>query len=218
MHNIGLSAFKLKHAILTLDQNKDIDFVSRDSSLMPQEITHWLNDWAGGDASAYDRIVTALYDQLHRIAAKYMNQENPGHTMQATALVHEAYARIVEVQVDWQDRDHFLGVMSRIMRRVLVDHARARNRKKRGDGVALLRLDDMATVAGEENASLVELDDAMTQLGQMDPRKEQALELFYFAGLTHPEIAQTLSISLATVDRDLRMGRAWLKKTIGESN
>lgn len=181
------------------------------------DITQWLQSGRRGDVAdpaAYEQVVTALYGELHQMAVSYMRRENSGRTIQATALVHEAYERLVGIEIDWQDRAHFLSLMGQIMRRLLVDHARARHRQKRGHGAANLNLDDVVAVAAPDNSDIVELHEALCQLGDRDPRKERALELFYFSGLKHEEIAEVLDVSLATVDRDLRMGRAWIRKTM----
>ncbi len=177
-------------------------------------VTQLLMNWREGDRDAREQLFTRLYDDLRGMAARIMARENPGHTLQATALVHEAYGRIFETDVDWQDRVHFLAVVAQVMRRILVDHARGRARDKRGGAAVHVSLDDIGTIAADADAEFLELDDALRLLGAHDSRKEQIVELHYFAGLTHPEIATVLSISPATVDRDLRMARAWLKTAL----
>ena len=177
-------------------------------------LTEWLQQWQAGDQAALARLVDVFYPQLRRMAERYMQQENPGHTIQATALVHEAVVRIIDIDIDWQDRTHFLAVMGKTMRRYLVDHARARQRNKRGDGLRALNIDDLKEIAIEDNADLLDLNEALQQLGQEDPRKESVVELTYFAGLTQQEVAEVLNISETTVVRDLRMARALLKQAL----
>lgn len=175
------------------------------------QVTQWLQRWRDGEDSAFEKLFDALYDQLRAMADHYMRQESPGRTIQATALVHEAYLRICGTDLQWQSRSHFLGVMAQVMRRLLVDQARARRSAKRGEGAQHLKLDDIVTLAANDDAPILALEDAMLELGRADPRKEKVVEMHYFGGLSYAEIAQVLDISQATVDRDLRMAKAWLK-------
>ena len=175
------------------------------------QVTHWLQEWRDGDENAFEKLFNSLYQQLRAMADHYMRQESAGRTMQATALVHEAYLRIHGSDLQWQNRSHFLGVMARVMRCLLVDQARARRSAKRGDGAVHLDLQEIATLAADNGGPILALEDALLDLGRLDPRKEQVVEMHYFGGLSYAEIAQALKISEATVDRDLRMAKAWLK-------
>jgi RNA polymerase sigma factor (TIGR02999 family) len=178
------------------------------------DVTQLLVRWRGGDESAHERLMPLVYDELRRLADRYMRAERPDHTLQATALVHEAYVRLVGVDAAWQDRAHFMSLAATMMRRVLVDHARAGRRQKRGGGAAKVSLDDVALLSPEPSAELLDLDDALTRLAAIDERKARAVELHYFGGLTYEETAEVLGISPATVDRDLRMARAWLYREV----
>ena len=178
------------------------------------DITQLLVRWRGGDEAALEQLLPLVYEELRRLAGRYMRAERPDHTLQATALVHEAYVRLVGVEAAWQDRVHFLSLAARLMRRILVDHAKAGRREKRGGGAVKLSLDDVALVASEPSAALLDLDEALTNLASLDERKARAVELHYFGGLTYDETAEVLGVSAATVDRDLRMARAWLYREV----
>lgn len=182
----------------------------RDTMAEKDEITALLVRWRGGDEAAFERLMPLVYDELRRLAERHMRAERPDHTLQATALVHEAYVRLIGIEADWQDRAHFLSLAARLMRRVLVDHAKAAHRQKRGGGAKKLSLDDVALVSPQPSSDLLDLDDALNRLAEIDERKARAVELHYFAGLTYDETAEVLGVSPATVDRDLRMARAWL--------
>ena len=151
-----------------------------------------------------------LYPELHRLAARHLRAEQAGHTLQTTALIHEAFLRLVDADVSWTDRAHFFAVASLAMRQVLVNHARARRRLKRGAGAVALSLHEGLDQGVEADADVVDLDEALTRLAERDPRKAEALELHYFGGLNYGEIAEVLDVSAATVDRDLRFAKAWL--------
>jgi RNA polymerase sigma factor (TIGR02999 family) len=171
--------------------------------------------WRDGDPSAIDDLVAALYDELHRLAHLAMIRESGGHTLQTTALVNEAYLRLLGSDGEWQDRQHFLRVAARAMRQVLVDHARRRKSAKRGSGVVHLDVDGLAPLLSDGShggfaSRLLELDEALQRLIALDERKGRAVELHYFGGLSYDEVAAVLEISPATVHRDLRMARAWL--------
>ncbi|MGE0556216.1 MAG: sigma-70 family RNA polymerase sigma factor [Gemmatimonadales bacterium] len=181
----------------------------------PHDVTTLLRAWRGGDEHALDRMVPLVYDELRVIATRLMRGERADHTLQATALVHEAYARLVDAQVDWRDRSHFFAIAARQMRRILVDHAKARGRVKRGGGERPLTLDEAIAVSGDANDNLVELDEALERLATIDERKAKVVELHYFGGLTYDEAAEVLGISPATVDRDLRFAKAWLYRELG---
>ena len=180
----------------------------------PGSVTRLLVRWRAGDRAALDELVPLVYDELRRIASRQMRAERPGHALQATALVHEAFVRLVDMEVTWQDRAHFLGVAARAMRRILVDHARARDSAKRGGGAVKVDLLEAASVASEPPAGMTALDEALTRLAAHDGRKALAVELIYFGGLTHEEAAAVLEVSVATVERDLRQARAWLHREL----
>lgn len=177
---------------------------------MATEITRLLSRWRAGEDGALDRLVPLVYDELRALAGRRLRSEHPGHTLQSTELVHEAFARLVDADVEWQDRAHFLAIAARTMRQVLVDHARHRSRKKRGGGVAPVTFDEAFVPTADNADTLLALDEAMDRLAERDARKAEVIELHIFGGLTYAETAEALGISEATVDRDLRMARAWL--------
>lgn len=186
------------------------------------EVTRLLLSWKEGDQAAADELVRVLYGELNRLAHHSMSRESAGHTLQTTALVNEAYMRLVGSNADWQSRQHFLGVASKAMRQVLVDHARKRHSKKRGENPVHLDLDSLGDVLGAGDragsaAEVLELDEALKRLSALDERKGRAVELHYFGGLSYDEIAEALDISAATVHRDLRMARAWLRKELDDA-
>jgi RNA polymerase sigma factor (TIGR02999 family) len=177
----------------------------------PNSVTRLLLDWRAGDEQALEDLMPLVYEELRRLAARHMRAERQGHTLQTTALVHEAYLRLAGMEVEWEGRVHFMALAATMMRRILVDHARSRRREKRGGGVAPVPLEEALHVsASEPLGDVVELDAALERLAAIDPRKARVIELHYFGGLTYDETARALEISPATVDRDLRMGRAWL--------
>lgn len=185
------------------------------------EVTRLLVSWKEGDQAAADELVQLLYGELNRLAHHSMSRESAGHTLQTTALVNEAYMRLVGSNADWQSRQHFLGVASKAMRQVLVDHARKRNSKKRGQNPVHLDVDSLGEVLGTDGgrgsaAEVLELDEALKRLFALDERKGRAVELHYFGGLSYDEVAEALDISPATVHRDLRMARAWLRKELDD--
>jgi len=175
------------------------------------EVTRLLVECRGGDGKALEALLPIVYDELRRLASHYMKGERQGHTLQPTALVHEAYAKLVGLDMDWRDRGQFFKAAAQAMRRILVDHARAKRSVKRGGGVAPLSLDEIAVPPSSEPAAdLLDLDRALSDLAARDERKAGVVELHYFGGLSFDEIAKALGISRATVDRDMRMARAWL--------
>lgn len=181
----------------------------------PQEITRWLVAWSQGDQAALEKLMPLVYSELHRIAKRYMERENPGHTLQTTALIHEAYLRLADQpQASWQNRAHFFGVAARVMRHILVDYARARSRMKQGGDVQHVSLEEAAVVTREPAAELVALDDALTALAETDARKSQVVELKYFGGLSIEEAAEVLNVSPGTVMRDWTMAKAWLYRAL----
>ena len=180
---------------------------------MPQsasDISVLLRAWSDGDQGALDRLTPIVYDELRRLARRYMRGERPGQSLQATALVNEAYTRLVDYrQMQWQDRAHFFAVSAQLMRRILVEHARRHN-LKRGAGIQHVSLDEAAVVRGDEDTDFVALDDAMNALSRIDPRKVQVVEMRFFGGLSVEETAEVLKVSPITVKRDWRAARSWL--------
>ncbi len=182
------------------------------------EVTKLLHDWSAGDREALDRLLPLVYDELRRRAGAVLRSERAGHTLQPTALVHEAYLKLVgRSSVDWKDRAHFFGVAARAMRQVLVDHARARNAEKRGSGQILVGLEGASAVAAAtapKSLDLLDLDRALSKLASLDARQSRLVELRLFAGLTIDESAEVLQISHATVSREWKHAEAWLQREI----
>ena len=172
-------------------------------------VTMLLREWRAGSKEALDQLMPLVYEQLRKIAARCLASERPGHTLRATALVNEAYLRLAGAEPEFNDRVHFFAVAAKLLRQILVDHARTQNRQKRGAGVHNLTLDESIVVASAQ-PGLVELDDALQRLAVNDRRKSEVVELIYFGGLTYDETAAALGISQATVHRELRMAKAWL--------
>ena len=178
----------------------------------PESVTELLLRWRAGEKYCLDRLVPLVEDELRRIAHHYMRMERSGHTLQTTALVNEVYLKLVkQAQVDWQSRAQFLGVAARLMRHVLVDHARVLCREKRGGGAQLLPLDEGLAISPSKSAELMALDDALNQLARFDPRKAQVVELRYFGGLSVEEAAEALGVHPNTVISDWSLAKAWLK-------
>lgn len=175
------------------------------------QITRLLEAWAGGDRQALDDLTPHIYAELRRLAERYMRNEKDGHTLQPTALVHEAYERLIGVDLPWRNRAHFLGVAAQVMRRILVDHARARNAVKRGVDYSRVSLDEAVNIAADSDELVLGLDDALAKLGRFDELKSRILEMRFFGGLTYDQAAAALDISPATLDRELRLAKAWLK-------
>ena len=184
---------------------------------MSEPITELLHRWRDGDADAERRLVELTYEELRRVARAQLRGERSDPLLQPTALVHEAYGRMVGLQIDWQDRVHFLSLAARTMRRVLVDEARKRSADKRGGGRGGVTLDSrIVDESGNDHFDLVDLDRALTALGAEHERPFQVIELHYFGGLTHDEVAASLNVSESTVLRDLRFARAWLRARLEE--
>ena len=180
-----------------------------------QEVTQLLLDWGGGDRAALEKLLPLVYEELRRMAHRYMNRERPGHTLQTTSLVNEAYLKLCDqTRVRWQNRAHFFAIAAQTMRRILVDHARAQGRAKRGDGAPALSLDEGAQLSPSKAAELIALDDALTSLARLDERRSRVVELRFFGGLSNEAIAEVLDISPNTVTRDWNMARAWLYKEV----
>jgi len=177
----------------------------------PQRLTQLLVAWSDGDRAALDELFPLVYDELRQLARRRMRRERQGHTLRTTALVNDAYLRLVDQrQVRWQNRAHFFAIAAQMMRRILVDHARARNYEKRGGGAAHVPLEEAAVLAEGKAAEILALDEALVALAEIDARRARVVELRYFGGLSNEEIAEVLKISPNTVTRDWNMARAWL--------
>ncbi|MDX6574419.1 MAG: hypothetical protein QOE96_372 [Blastocatellia bacterium] len=191
--------------------------MSRPSS-PPHEITQLLAEWSEGNQAALDKLYPLVYNELRRMAHGYLRRERKGHTLQTTALINEAYLRLVDQKyVHWANRSHFFGISAQIMRRILIDHARRYDYAKRGGGAQRISLDEVAVVAKERARSLLMLDEALKTLAKIDPRRSEVVELRYFGGLNNEEIARVLKISENTVTRDWNMARAWLYQELSGS-
>jgi len=178
------------------------------------DVSKLLRAWSGGDQKALETLTTVVYDELRRLARRYMRRERPGHSLQTTALVNEAYMRLVDYKrMQWQNRAHFFAVSSQLMRRILVDHARRHN-QKRGAGAQQVSLDEAAAVSGGRTTDLVALDDALIALARLDPRKVQVVEMRFFGGLNVEETAEVLKVSPVTVMRDWSTAKAWLYREL----
>jgi RNA polymerase sigma factor (TIGR02999 family) len=189
------------------------------------EITGLLKAWRRGDSAALDRLTPLVYEQLHRMARRYMRTERAGHTLQATALVNEAFLRLVDAQdLDWTDRAHFFAVCARVMRRILVDAARSRAAIKRGgqanraEHSSAIKLDELPMPGTDISAQVCALDEALDVLAQLDPRRARVIELRFFGGLTVEEAGHVLQVSPQTVMRDWRLARAWLARELSQSS
>jgi RNA polymerase sigma factor (TIGR02999 family) len=177
----------------------------------PRDVTALLREWSGGDSAASERLMPLVYDELRRLARGYLRRERADHTLQPTALVNEAYLRLVDqTRVNWQSRAHFYGIAARMMRRVLVDHARSHAAEKRGGARHRLSLDDVSLPVEERAAELVALDDALVSLAELDPRKARVVELRFFGGLEVKEAAEVLGVSDKTVMREWERAKLWL--------
>ncbi|MGD1097420.1 MAG: sigma-70 family RNA polymerase sigma factor [Bryobacteraceae bacterium] len=185
------------------------------SSTTSVKVTQLLKAWGAGDAGALDKLVPAVHDELRRMARNYMRRERQGHTLQATALVNEAYLRLVDIaEMNWQDRAHFFAVSAQMMRRILVNAAHARHAEKRGGAVPRVNLDDVPMMSDGKAGELVALDDALQELAKFDPRQAQVIELRYFGGLSVEETAEVLKISPRSVKRDWKLAKAWLMREL----
>lgn len=186
-------------------------------SISPQEVTQLLADWGRGDKSAFDKLFPLVHQELRRIAQRQMNHERPGHTLQATALVNEAYLKLAGNEgFEWRDRAHFYAVCAQVMRHVLIDHARAHARDKRGGGAVQVSLNDAIALGEQRAEELVALDEALRSLEHLDPQKGRIVEMRYFGGLSIEETAEVLDISPRTVRREWRRAKAWLYRMISE--
>jgi RNA polymerase sigma-70 factor, ECF subfamily len=182
------------------------------------QITQLLAEWSEGNQSALDELYPLVYEELHRLARRYMSRERKGHTLQTTALINEAYVRLVDQKnVRWANRSHFFAISAQIMRRILIDHARRHAYAKRGGGAKQVSLEEAAIVAPDQASELVRLDEALKTLAKMDERRSHVVELRYFGGLSNEEIAGVLKVSENTVTRDWNLARAWLYQQLAGS-
>lgn len=178
------------------------------------DVTGLLVDWGNGNQAALDELIPLVYAELHRLAGRYMGREGRGHTLQTSALINEAYLRLVDQKtMQWQNRAHFFGVAARLMRQILVDHARSRSRAKRGGGARMVSLTEQPVI-NKEIEDVIALDDALKNLSEMDPRKSQIVEMKFFGGLTTEEVAEVLNVTTRTVEREWRKAKAWLYKAV----
>ncbi len=186
----------------------------------PQNITELLVGYGRGDKEALDQLMPIVYDELRRQAARYLRREQAGHTLQTTALIHEAYVRLVDQRnVQWQNRAHFFGIAAQLMRRILVDHARTKKRVKRGGSNVRVSLGDATVAVKGQDLDVVALDEALERLAQIDEQQSRVVELRFFSGLTVEETAEVMGISKATVKRDWSMAKAWLHRELsGDTN
>lgn len=180
----------------------------------PESVTRLLQQWSDGDRAARDRLIAAVYDELRHIARRYMRKEPAGHTLQTTALVNEAYLRLVDQDAPWRNRAHFFAIAAQLMRRILVDRARARSSAKRGGKHHHTTLSDVAEVTDDRGIDLLVLDQALTALAALDPRQATVVELRFFGGLTIRETAEVLGVSHTIVEREWSLARAWLRREL----
>jgi RNA polymerase sigma factor (TIGR02999 family) len=185
----------------------------------PQSVTQLLQRWSDGDRGALEQLMPLVYSELRQMARRYMKQQPSGHTLQTTALIHEAYLRLVgQEEKRWENRAHFFGVAAQAMRHILVDHARARKMAKRGAGATQVSLDEALTICPERGTDLVALNDALTALAKLDERQSRVVELRFFGGLTEEEIGTVLKVSARTVRSDWRLARSWLLRELSKSS
>jgi RNA polymerase sigma factor (TIGR02999 family) len=185
----------------------------------PHEVTQLLRAWSEGDERALEKLMPLVYDELHRLARRYMAGERPGHTLQTSALVNEAYLRLVDVKsLSWQNRAHFFGVSAQLMRRILVDFARSRRSLKRGGETLTASLEEGSIVSRARGADVVALDDALKTLATMDPRRSRVVELRFFGGLSAEESAEVLKVSPETILHDWKLAKAWLLRELSVDN
>lgn len=181
----------------------------------PSEVTGWLVEWSNGDETAYEKLIPLVHAELHRLAHHYMSRERTGHTLQTTALVNEAYLKLVDQRrVRWQNRAQFFGICAELMRRILVDYARQQKYAKRGGGAPRISLDEAPEISAEPTTDLAALDDALEELAAFDARKARVVELRFFGGLNNDEIAEVMGLHTNTVSRDWNAAKAWLYKEV----
>ena len=181
-----------------------------------QDVTRLRQQWRGGSHEALDQLMPVVYDELRRLAKRCLYSERPGHTLRATALVHEAYIRLMNADVGWQDRAHFYAVAARVLRRILVEYARSHSRQKRGGGEEMVPLDEAVLVGPQAASTVLDLDEALERLAALDPRKSEIIQMLFFGGLTYEETAAELDISPATVHRELKLAKAWLHRELAQ--
>lgn len=183
-----------------------------------QQITQLLKEWSNGNQAVLDDLMPLVYDELHRQASRYLRNERQGHTLQTTALIHEAYLKLIGInQIEWQNRAHFFAIASTAMRRILVDYARERKREKRGGIAENLPLTEALQISSnEKSVDLIALDEALNRLAKLDERQARVVELRYFSGLSNDETAEVLGVSNATVRNDWNLAKAWLKLQIAQ--
>ena len=187
-------------------------------TIEPHQVTRLLQEWSDGDQSALEQLMPLVYDELHRLAHQHMQREKPGHLLQTSALINEAYVRLVDQPlIHWKNRSHFFGIAARLMRRILVDDARKRNSAKRGGSLIQVPLDEQASVAQEQAANVTALDEALKRLETIDSRQGQIVELRFFGGLNIEQTADVLKVSPGTVMRDWTFARAWLRSEMTAS-
>ena len=183
------------------------------------EITRLLVEWSDGNQAALDALMPIVHAELQKLAHSFMRRENSAHTLQTTALVNEAYLRLIDQnRVQWQNRTHFFGIAAQMMRRILIDHARKHEYAKRGGGAVKISLDDVAEISDEKAAELIALDEALSELAEIDARRARVVELRYFGGLSNDEISVVLDISVNTVMRDWNLAKAWLHHALTKKN
>lgn len=186
---------------------------------MSEDVTQLLVAWSDGDEGALEKLLPLVYDELHRLAERYMQRERSDHTLQPTALVNETYLRLVDqTRVKWRNRAHFIGVAAQLMRRVAVKHAQRHRAAKRGGGLPKVPFDEAAVPGQASDEDVIALDEALKRLKELDPRQSRIVELRFFGGLTGREMAEVLAISPATIDREWRMARAWLRRELGRNS
>jgi RNA polymerase sigma factor (TIGR02999 family) len=186
-----------------------------DMTASPPSVTAMLHDWSNGDRHAQDQLFRAVYNELHHQAARYLQHEDPGLSLQTTDLIHEAYLRLIDQQhVGWQNRLHFFGIAAQVMRRVLVDHARSRQAAKRGGSAIRLPLEEAMAVLPGPDLDFVALDEALIKLAELDPQQSQIVDLRFFSGLSVEETAKVLDVSERTVKRDWNVAKAWLRREL----
>jgi RNA polymerase sigma factor (TIGR02999 family) len=182
------------------------------------DVTRLLGQWSDGNAGALDQLLPLIYSDLRHLASAYLRRESPGHTLQSTALVHEAFLRLVDQRdTHWKSRAHFFGIAAQMIRRILVDHARQQKAEKRGGGVMCLELDEAIAAPGKKDMDVVALDDALAKLSELDERQSQIIELRFFGGLSIEETAEVVKLSPATVKREWAMARAWLYRELSSN-
>lgn len=186
---------------------------------VPNEVTQLLLDWGKGDKAALDKLMPLVYGELRKLARRHLHREHPGQTLQTTDLIHETYIKLVDQRrVQWQNRAHFFGVSAQLMRRILVDRARRRNRVKRGGGVPVLALDENVVASQTSQLDLVAFDEALTKLAEIDQRKAQVIELRFFGGLSVDDAAEFLKVSNITIMRESKMAKAWLHRALNDGS